>query len=90
MAAVQVRSSALEVDGHEQGGHLLVGDGAASQVTVEQPADLGVGQPLPVPFGPDQLHRVVLGRGDLGFDGLDSGGPRLGRLSHGGRSGRYR
>src|SRR6202167_5791295 len=47
----------LEVDRHQQRGHLLVGD-LALRVRLEQPADVVVAEPVPVPFGPDQRDRV--------------------------------
>ena len=46
-----------EVDRHQQRGHLLVGD-LVPGVRLEQPPDVVVGEPLPVPFGPDERDRV--------------------------------
>ena len=48
---------AAEVDRHQQRGHLLVGD-LVPGVGLEQPPDVVVGQPLPVPLGPDEGDRV--------------------------------
>ena len=61
---------AVEVDGHGQGRHLLVGD-VPPGVGVDHPVDLLVGEALPVALGADDVHGVVLrsGHGTHGSTG---------------------